>query len=168
MSVPTSTPQDSATPENGTSPEDSATPQADSQAEPTPAPTGQDQAASNQTASNQTGAEPSTEDDKPKRGRPRKQSTARKTRSVELVLTVTGTMDGDDWQAELKHGTDRVVSGLPIAASAVSRAAKELHEDISSGIETVLGAAREQHRSRLEELEAEMRKVKQALADLEE
>jgi hypothetical protein len=106
--------------------------------------------------------------DKPKRGRPRKQGGgARKTRSVELVLTVTGTMDGD-WQADLKHGSERVVQGLQIPASAVSRAAKELHEDISDGIETVLGAAREQHRSRLEELEAEMQKVKAALAELEE
>ena len=113
--------------------------------------------------STQQSAEPAP----PKRGRPRKQSTARKTRSVELVLTVTGTVDGE-WQADLKHGSERVVEGLQISAAAVSRAAKELHDDISNGIETVLGAAREQHRSRLEELEAEMQKVKLALAELEE
>jgi Family of unknown function (DUF6319) len=109
----------------------------------------------------------STEQAPRKRGRPRKQSTARKTHSVELVLTVTGTVDGE-WQADLKHGSEHVVQGLQISAAAVSRAAKELHDEISNGIETVLGAAREQHRSRLEELEVEMQKVKQALAELEE
>ena len=95
----------------------------------------------------------------------RAKSTAKKTRTVELTLTVTGTADGD-WQADLLHGTTRVVQGLVIPAIAVSKAAKELHEDIASGIETVLEAAREQHRTRMEELEAELAKVKQALAEL--
>lgn len=95
----------------------------------------------------------------------RAKSTAKKTRTVELTLTVTGTMDGD-WQADLLHGTTRVVQGLTIPAIAVSKAAKELHEDIFSGIETVLEAARDQHRTRMEELEAELAKVKQALAEL--
>lgn len=105
--------------------------------------------------------------DTPKRGRPRKQSTARKTRTVELILTVTGTAEGE-WQAELTHAGKRVVQGLPIAAAAVSRAAKELHPDIFGGIETVLSAAREQHRVRMEELQAELDKVKQALAELDD
>jgi hypothetical protein len=102
----------------------------------------------------------------PKRGRPRKQSTARKTRTVELMLTVTGTADGE-WQAELTHGGKRVVTGLSVSASAVSKAAKELHPDIFGGIETVISAAREQHRARMAELEAELNRVKQALAELE-
>ncbi|HEV7907419.1 MAG TPA: DUF6319 family protein [Pseudonocardiaceae bacterium] len=95
----------------------------------------------------------------------RAKSTAKKTRTVELTLTVTGTAEGE-WQADLVHGTTRVVQGLIIPAAAVSRAAKELHEDIASGIETVLQAARDQHRTRMEELEAELTKVKAALADL--
>jgi hypothetical protein len=97
--------------------------------------------------------------------RGRKQSTARKTRTVTLTLTVTGTAEGE-WQADLAHGTTRIVRGMPIPAAAVARAAKELHPDISSGIETVLTEAREQHRSRMQELEAELEKVKRALADL--
>src|SRR3979411_3094809 len=105
--------------------------------------------------------------DAPRRGRPRKQSTARKTRTVELTLTVTGTADGD-WQADLTHGGKRVVQGLAIAASAVSRAAKELHPDISGGIETVISAARAQHKARMDELQAELDKVKQALAELDD
>lgn len=101
-----------------------------------------------------------------KKGRGRKQSTARKTRSVELTLTVTGTAEGE-WQAELTHSGKRIVQGLPIAASAVSKAASELHPDISETIESVLTQAREQHEAKLAELEAEVEKVRKTLADLE-
>ncbi|ATE53238.1 MULTISPECIES: DUF6319 family protein [Actinosynnema] len=106
--------------------------------------------------------EPKAEDAKPAK---RVKSTAKKTRTVELTLTVTGTADGE-WQADLVHGTRRIVSGLSVPAAAVARAAKELHEDIANEIEVVVEAAREQHRSRMEELEAELAKVKQALAEL--
>ncbi|HEX3783397.1 MAG TPA: DUF6319 family protein [Pseudonocardiaceae bacterium] len=109
----------------------------------------------------------SAADEQPKRGRPRKQSTARKTRTIELTLTVTGTAEGE-WQAELTHGGKRVVQGLAVSAAAVSRAAKELHPDISGNIDTVITAAREAHQQRMAELEAEMEKVKQALAELED
>lgn len=101
-----------------------------------------------------------------KRGR-KPGSTAKKTRTVELTLTVTGTLDGE-WQADLSHSGSRVVQGLAIPAAAVSRAAAELHEDISKAIESVLDVARQQHQARLAELEAELSKVKQALADLQE
>jgi pyruvate/2-oxoglutarate dehydrogenase complex dihydrolipoamide acyltransferase (E2) component len=100
-----------------------------------------------------------------KRGR--KPSTARKTRTVELTLTVTGTMEGE-WQADLSHSGSRVLQGLQIPAAAVSRAAAELHEDISKAIESVLDVARQQHQARLAELEAELSKVKQALAELQD
>lgn len=95
----------------------------------------------------------------------RAKSTAKKTRTVELTLTVTGTAEGE-WQADLVHGTNRVVQGLIIPALAVSKAAKELHADIAEGIESVLEAAREQHRTRMEELEAELARVKAQLAEL--
>jgi hypothetical protein len=101
-----------------------------------------------------------------KRGR-KPGSTARKTRTVELTLTVTGTLEGE-WQAEVSHSGSRVVQGLKVPAAAVSRAAAELHEDISKAIESVLDVAREQHQARLAELEAELSKVKQALADLQD
>lgn len=107
----------------------------------------------------------STAESTSKRGRP-KGSSARKTRTVELVLTVTGTADGE-WQVELKHGTNRVLQGLQVPAAAVCRAAKELHEDVAASIDEVVTAAREQHRARLEQLETEMARVKQALADLD-
>lgn len=101
---------------------------------------------------------------KPQRGRPK--GTARKTRTVELTLTVTGTADGE-WQAELKHGSKWVARGLEIPASAVSRAAKELHEDLSAPIDEVINAAREQQQARVAQLEAELEQARQALADLE-
>lgn len=102
-------------------------------------------------------------------GQPKKKrtkGTARKTRTVELTLTVTGTAEGE-WQAELMHGSKRVVQGLSIPAAAVSKAAKELHGDISETIETVLHQAREQHEAKLAELEAEAERVRKALAELE-
>ncbi len=98
--------------------------------------------------------------------RTRKASTARKTRTVELTLTVTGTLDGE-WQAELVHSGSRVVQGLPVPASSVSKAAAELHGDISEAIESVLSQAREQHEAKLAELEAEVERVRKALADLD-
>jgi pyruvate/2-oxoglutarate dehydrogenase complex dihydrolipoamide acyltransferase (E2) component len=101
-----------------------------------------------------------------KRGR-KPGSTARKTRTVELTLTVTGTMDGE-WQAELTQSGSRLLQGIAIPAAAVSRAAAELHEDISKAIEGVLDAAREQHQARLAELEAELNQVKAKLANLQD
>lgn len=106
-----------------------------------------------------------TDEAKPKRGRP-KASAAKKTRTVELTLTVTGTADGE-WQAELKHGSKWVAQGLKIPASAVSRAAKELHEDLSVPIDEVINAAVEQQKAKVAALEAELEQAKQALAELD-
>ena len=72
-------------------------------------------------------------------------------------------MDGE-WQAELTQSGSRLLQGISIPAAAVSRAAAELHEDISKAIESVLDAAREQHQARLAELEAELDQVKAKLA----
>jgi hypothetical protein len=112
-----------------------------------------------------TNTDAAGDDAKPKR-RGRKASTAQKTRTVELTLTVTGTLDGE-WQADLMHAGSRVVQGMTIPAIAVSRAAKELHPTIAEEIETVISAAREQHQQRLAELEAELSRVKAALAELD-
>ena len=110
-------------------------------------------------------AEAPAAEEKPKRAT-RTKSTAKKTRTIELTLTVTGTLDGA-WQADLMHGSTRVVQGLSIPAAAVAKASQELHPEIAEKINEVVTAAREQHESRLRELEAEVAKVKQALADLD-
>ncbi|WP_163512372.1 DUF6319 family protein [Fodinicola acaciae] len=104
--------------------------------------------------------------DKPTRGRPRK-STARKTRQVALTLTVTGSEDGADWRAEVVHGTTRVVPELAVSAAAVVAAAKDLHPDIAEAIDGILETAREQHRSRVEQLQAELAAAQAALASLD-
>ena len=101
------------------------------------------------------------------RKRGRQPSAARKTRTVELTLTVTGTAEGE-WQAELTQSGKRLLQGLAIPAASVARAATELHEDIAKAINTVLDQARQQHQARVEELEAELQKVRQALAELQE
>lgn len=101
----------------------------------------------------------------PKKRQTRK-STAKKTRTVELTLTVTGTADGE-WQADLLHQGKRVVQALPVAAAAVSKAAAELNPEISETIEGVINEARQQHEAKLAELEAEVERVRKALAELE-
>jgi len=87
-------------------------------------------------------------------------------RTVELILTVTGTADGE-WQAELKNGSKWVAKGLEIPAAAVSRAAKELHSDLSGPIDEVINQAREAQAAKVAALEAELEKAKQALAELD-
>lgn len=96
----------------------------------------------------------------------RKQSTARKTRTVELMLTVTGTAEGE-WQAEVRQGTKRVVPAVAVPAAAVARAAKELHPEVFGTIDGVIAKAREEHEERLRELEAELERTKKALAELQ-
>ncbi|WP_409495239.1 DUF6319 family protein [Amycolatopsis sp. cmx-11-12] len=114
----------------------------------------------------ETPAEATAESPKPKRGRPKVATTAKKTRTVELILTVTGTADGE-WQAELKNGSKWVAKGLEIPAAAVSRAAKELHSDLSGPIDEVINAARELQAAKVAQLEAELEKAKLALAELD-
>lgn len=139
----TTAPQEQAT--EGEAPKTDASPVAENAAESAPA--------------------PADEEAKPKRGRP-KGAAARKTRTVELTLTVTGSADGD-WQAELKHGSTWVARGLAISAAAVSRAAKELHGDLSTPIDEVINEAREQQKAKVAQLEAELEQAKQALAELD-
>ncbi len=105
--------------------------------------------------------------DTAKSQRAKTKSSARKTRTVVLTLTVTGTADGE-WQAELKHGSKWVAKGLDIPASAVSRAAKELHEELSTPIDQVINEAREQQQAKVAQLEAELEQAKQALAELQD
>lgn len=111
-----------------------------------------------------TAQEPTDEPAKPRRGRP-KGAVTRKTNAVELTLTVSGTADGD-WHAELRHGSTWITRGLPISATAVLRAAKELHDDLANPITEVIQAARSQHEARVAALEAELEQARKTLADL--
>jgi pyruvate/2-oxoglutarate dehydrogenase complex dihydrolipoamide acyltransferase (E2) component len=109
-------------------------------------------------------AEASTEEKLKKA--PAKKAAGKKTKTLELTLTVTGTADGE-WRAELKQGTTYLARDLAVAAAAVSRAAKELHEDLSTPIDAVIEEARSQQAARVAALEAELDLARQALADLD-
>ena len=113
----------------------------------------------------EAGSDDVTEPGKRRRGRP-KGSTARTTRTIELVLTVSGTADGE-WQAELKQGAAWISRGLPVSAAAVLRAAQELHAELAEPIESAIGAAREARAARVAMLEAELEQARKALAELE-
>ncbi len=117
------------------------------------------------TAPTATGPTATAEPEKRRRGRP-KGSTARTTRTIELILTVSGTADGE-WQAELKQGATWLSRGLPVSAAAVSRAAAELHAELAGPIDEVIGAAREQRAARVAALEAELEQARKALAEIE-
>ena len=75
-------------------------------------------------------------EEKPKKT-PAKKAAGKKAKTLELTLTVTGTADGE-WCAELKQGTAYLARNLAVAAAAVSRAAKELHVDLSTPIDEVI------------------------------
>ncbi|ONI75755.1 hypothetical protein BWI15_07995 [Kribbella sp. ALI-6-A] len=104
--------------------------------------------------------------EKPKKA-PAKKAPAKKTKTLELTLTVTGTADGE-WKAELKQGNSYIAKNLLVAAAAVSRAAKELHEDLSGPIDEVIDAAREQQAAKVAALEAELEAARRALAELDD
>jgi hypothetical protein len=103
--------------------------------------------------------------EKRRRGRP-KGSTARTTRTIELMLTVSGTVDGE-WQAELKQGSTWLSRGLPVSAGAVAKAARELHAELADPIDAAIGAAREQRAARVAALEAELEQARKALAEMD-
>lgn len=103
--------------------------------------------------------------EKPKASAARK-SAGKKPKALELTLTVIGTADGE-WRAELRHGTTHLARDLAVAAAAVSRAAKELHDDLSTPIDKVIEEARSQQAAKVAALEAELEAARQALAGLD-
>ncbi|WP_110917928.1 DUF6319 family protein [Mycolicibacterium septicum] len=103
-------------------------------------------------------------DEKPKRT-PAKKAPGKKAKTIELTLTVTGTADGE-WHAELKQGTTYLARNVAVAAAAVSRAAKELHEDLSTPIDEVIEAARSEQAAKVAALEAELEAARKVLSDL--
>ncbi|WP_016699967.1 DUF6319 family protein, partial [Actinoalloteichus spitiensis] len=81
------------------------------------------------------------------------------------VLTLTSTQDGL-WTAEVMLGTKKAVKPTTVSPAAVSQAVALLHEDVEAAIEPVLEAAREQHRARVEQLQAELEEARRLLGEL--
>lgn len=102
----------------------------------------------------------------PAKKAPAKKTAGKKTKTLELTLTVTGTADGE-WRAELRQGTSYLARNLAVAAAAVSRAAKELHDDLATPIDAVIEEARSQQAAKVAALEAELEAARRALADLD-
>lgn len=97
---------------------------------------------------------------------PVKKAVGRKAKTIELILTVTGTADGE-WRAELKQGSSYLARDLAVAASAVSRAARELHDDLATPIDSIIEEARSQQAAKVAALEAELEAARRVLADLD-
>lgn len=95
-----------------------------------------------------------------------KKASGKRTKILQLTLTVTGTADGE-WHAELKQGSSYLARNLAVAAAAVSRAAKELHEDLATPIDAVIEEARSQQAAKVAALEAELEAARKALAELD-
>jgi len=95
-----------------------------------------------------------------------RKTAGKKAKTIELVLTVTGTADGE-WRAELKQGSSYLARDLAVAAAAVSRAAKELHQDLATPIDAIIDEARVQQAAKVSALEAELEAARKALADLD-
>ncbi|MGK2868946.1 MAG: DUF6319 family protein [Mycobacterium sp.] len=110
-------------------------------------------------------AVPAPAEEAPKKAATRK-TAGRKPKTIELVLTVTGTADGE-WRAELKQGGTYLARDLAVAAAAVSRAAKELHDDLATPIDAVIEEARAQQAAKVSALEAELDAARRVLADLD-
>jgi hypothetical protein len=110
-------------------------------------------------------AQEASAEEKPQKS-PARKTAGKKTKTVELTLTVTGTADGD-WRAELKQGSTYLARNIAVAAAAVSRAAKELHEDLFTPIDEIIEAARSQQAAKVAALEAELEAARRALADLD-
>ncbi|WP_454793424.1 DUF6319 family protein [Mycolicibacterium lutetiense] len=110
-------------------------------------------------------AEEAPADEKPRKA-PAKKAVSKKTKTIELTLTVTGTADGE-WHAELKQGATYLARNVAVAAAAVSRAAKELHGDLSTPIDEIIEEARSQQAAKVAALEAELEAARKALSDLE-
>lgn len=98
--------------------------------------------------------------------KPRKKASGKRTKTLELTVTVTGTADGE-WHADLKQGSTYLARNVAVAAAAVSRAAKELHEDLSTPIDEVIEEARSQQAAKVAALEAELDAARKALAELD-
>lgn len=95
-----------------------------------------------------------------------KKAVGKKAKTFQLTLTVTGSADGE-WHAEIKQGNSYLVRDVAVAAAAVSRAAKELHEELFAPIEALMDEARSQQAARIAALEAELEAARKVLAGLD-
>ncbi|WP_158842729.1 DUF6319 family protein [Saccharothrix deserti] len=95
----------------------------------------------------------------------RKPPARKQAKPAEVTVTLVSTADGE-WTVDVQWGSKRTLKAAPVAASAVSQAAKLLPAEVDEAVESVLSAARERHLARVEQLRAELEAAQRALDDL--
>jgi hypothetical protein len=81
------------------------------------------------------------------------------------TLTLTAGPEGQ-WSVEITSGKKRLLRSTPVSASAVAQAAKVLHSDVAEAVEPLIEAAREQQRSRVDQLRRELADAQRLLDEL--
>ncbi len=89
---------------------------------------------------------------------------AKKAKAPEVTVTLLGTADGE-WTVEVVAGKKRS-KGLPVPSSAVSQAAKLLHEEVAEVVDGVLESVRASQRAKVEALQAELENARRLLDEL--
>ena len=92
-------------------------------------------------------------------------STAKKTRVADVVITISGSVDGD-WTVDVVAAKKKALKALPVTPAVVGQAAKALHPDVAESIEAILEQAREQQTAKVEQLRAELEAAQKALEEL--
>jgi hypothetical protein len=92
-------------------------------------------------------------------------STAKKTRVADVVITISGSVDGD-WTVDVVAAKKKALRALPVTPAVVGQAAKALHPEVAESIESILEQAREQQTAKVEQLRAELEAAQKALEEL--
>ena len=92
-------------------------------------------------------------------------STAKKTRVADVVITISGSVDGD-WTVDVVAAKKKALRALPVTPALVGQAAKALHPEVAESIEAILEQAREQQTAKVEQLRAELEAAQKALEEL--
>ncbi|MBF6174798.1 DUF6319 family protein [Nocardia blacklockiae] len=91
-------------------------------------------------------------------------STARKSKTPEVTVTLSGTADGE-WTVDVVHGKKRT-RGLSVPGATVAQAAKLLHPEVAEVVDAVLESVRSSQRAKVEQLQAELEQARRVLDDL--
>jgi hypothetical protein len=95
----------------------------------------------------------------------RKPAARKQAKPAEVTVTLVSTVEGE-WTVDVQWGSKRTLKASPVAASAVSQAAKLLPPEVDEAVESVIDAARERHLARVEQLRAELAEAQRALDEL--
>lgn len=98
-------------------------------------------------------------------GATKRAGAARAARPVEMTVTLASTLEGE-WTVDVLSGKKRIAKAMPLSASVVAKVAKILPPDVEDAIDSALDAAREQQRSRVDQLQAELADAKRTLDEL--